>query len=499
MRNLPKPGSRQAEPMLTDRACVVFIAIICGLGLPSCGPGGSAQENQNLGLATEQDVTFSGQGGYAFVDVTVIPMDREVVVSGQTVLVDGDRIVTVAPVDDVQVPDAAEVIDGRGLYLMPGLADMHTHPNYESDLLLYPIYGVTMIRINADFGENLDWQKAAAGADSRYPNMFVAGPIIDVEPPWFPGSATLTTPDEARAEVDRQVAAGYDFIKIFPRFQPETYRTLIDTAHEHDRMVTGHSLFQVPISDVLEMGIDAIEHMDGYAYALQDSPLGASDVWPDKPGSLRTQQPYWLTTNRDRFQTLAAALVRYGTWTVPTLVVGLGFNKTQSEVDTFLASDLAKITHPGYIAWWRSVHVDEQTAAEAASAHQTRLRLIKVLHDAGAGIVAGTDSTNPFVVHGAALHDELSYFVKAGLTPYEALTKSTIDAARFLRQQDEFGRIASGFRADLLLLDTNPLEDISHTRNIAGVMLRGKWMPAEELAAVRAELEADLATTLPPE
>jgi hypothetical protein len=321
--------------------------------------------------------------------------------------------------------------------------------------------------------------------------MMISGWVINADPlTSFAASlnaVSVGNADDARALVRKQAASGANLIKLFPRHSPAVWNAAIEEAHSIGLPVTAHAQIRVSLADVLTSGIDSLEHMNAYAYALQSEPWTAETDWPEASWSFVFEMPYWLSTDESRFDPLAKRFADSGVWTVPTLVVHHGaYDLTDNYIETILESPRGQLIHPEHLelslSLIRRIGLD---ATISAGAFANKLRMVKSLHDAGANIMAGTDAGNPFVLYGPGLHDELAHFVEAGLTPYEAIRTATVGPARYLGKTDEFGSIAEGLRADFLLVDANPLEDVANLKKISGIALRGRWLPKTELNEMR--------------
>ena len=350
----------------------------------------------------------------AIVGVNVVPMDSERVLLSQTVIVDGDHIEAIGDVDDVTVPDDAEILYGRGRWLVPGLVDMHVHIR-AVDLPRYVENGITTVRDLA----GLDSVLAIVRAQPFGPHIYVASKLLagpNAQNPPFSVSATRA--EDAQQLVDAQLARGCDSIKVYDDLARDVYDALIHAARARGVKVAGHVTRFVDIRHAMEMQ-DSIEHLSGY-------PLGNAAL------------------NRE----LAIASRDAGVWNCPTMVV-----YTQYVTRDMPPADRQRL-------------LDQRRA------------LLTALHDAHARILAGTDS-GYIVPAGVALHDELDELFAAGLTRYEVLAAATRNAGEYLGAPT-LGVIAPGARADLVLVNANPLENLSTLRTPAGVMLRGQWIAYDQ-------------------
>ena len=411
----------------------------------------------------------------AFVHVTVVPMDRERVLRNWTVVVADGRIRNLGPSSAIKVPKDATLIDGRGKYLMPGLADMHAHTWEEEELPLFLANGVTTIRNMFGGPIHLRWKERIAAGDLVSPTIYTAGPIIDGNPPIWPGPV-VENRTQAREIVTRQHTAGYDFLKVYSRLSPEAYDAVIQEGTAQGLSVSGHVPDSVGLAAALRSGIKSLEHLSGYE-VLTKKETG--------PG----EEAVWARLDESQFAAVARETAKSGTWNCPTLVL-YQHRIAPGEPEflrTLIERPEMRYVSPETVRQWRpeNNYLKNSSPARAASSRGKgdimRKKLVKALHDAGARLLLGTDCGNPFVAPGFSLHLELRNFVDAGLSPFEAIRAGTSGAAEFMNADAEFGTVASGSRADLILVEENPLEDVSNVGKRAGVMVRGKWYSQAEL------------------
>ncbi len=422
----------------------------------------------------------------AFVHAAVVPMDREVVLLDQTVVVTGGRIAALGASEETEVPPGARVIDARGAFLMPGLADMHVHAWIEDDLYLFVANGVTAVRNMFGSELHLEWRERIEAGELVGPLIHTAGPIIDGNPPIWPGSSVLTDPARAEEIVVEQAEAGYDFLKPYALLSPEAYDALAAAGKKHGLALMGHVPESIDLEHVLAAGQRTIEHLNGWAEAAQgeDSPFAGRVQFMNEDDA-------WQHLDGEALLRIARRTREAGAWNCPTLVV---FQKwVQGEAaEALLARPEMRYVSPAARSYWQPKtswnYLSNLPPARAAAARESvpqRMRAVAALQAAGARILAGTDMGNPYVTPGFALHEELANLVQAGLSPYAALRPATAEGAECLGAR--WGIVAVDRRADLLLLGANPLEDVRNASRILGVSLAGRWFPAEEL---HAELEA---------
>jgi Amidohydrolase family len=416
----------------------------------------------------------------AFVDVTVIPMDRERSLPHQTVLVQADRILELGPVGRVKVPDQATRIDARGKFLIPGLAEMHAHipggqaPDsiVERTLFLYVSGGITTVRGMLGHPRHLELRTRAARGELLSPTIYTSGPS-------FNGN-TVPTTQAAATMVRQQKEAGYDFLKIHPGVKREVFDTLDATADRVGIRFAGHVPVEVGLTRALESRYATIDHLDGYVEALLRE---GAPVTPDQSAFFGLNFGDHL--DESKLPALVQATRKAEVWNVPTEILLENLVLVESSQALDGRPEMRYVTRETRTQWAGTKEgLLEGTGATAASARkviEVRRKLIKALHAAGAGLLLGSDAPQVYNVPGFSTHRELEALVAAGLTPYQALETGTRNIAVFLGTQRETGTIETGKRADLVLLDANPLADIRNTTRRAGVMLRGRWLPKTEI------------------
>lgn len=424
----------------------------------------------------------------AFVGVDVIPMDRERVLRDQTVVVRDGKIAALGPENEVAVPPDAALVNGsRGRYLMPGLADMHVHVWDEDDLTLLLANGVTTVRNMYGAPLHLAWRKKIEAGELVGPSIYTAGPIVDGNPPVWPGSTVLTDPAKAEAVVLEQKEAGYDFLKVYARLPLDAYDELLRAAKKHGMRVMGHVPEAVGLARVIASGQESVEHLDGWAEAAQadDSPFTGRMKFTDQPFA-------WSHVDAKKVAALAKSAAAAGVWDCPTLVVYQKWAVGDDVEKRFRQPGMGYVS-PMKRTFWRpeNNYLSKVPPGFVEAAHASdpdRKRVLGILHSAGARILLGTDLGNPFVVAGFSLHEELANLVAAGLSPFESLRAGTSGAAEFMRASSEWGTVAVGRRADLVLVGGNPLENVANAKWILGVMVRGVWLPKSEIEKTLIEL-----------
>lgn len=426
-------------------------------------------------------------GDLVIAGVTVVPMDRDGVLAHRTVVVRGDRIVAVEPADRIDVPAGARRIDGAGKWLMPGLADMHIHIWSEYDLTLFVAAGVTTVRNMFGGEQHLAWRGELARGTRFGPTLVTASPIIDGDPPVWPGSIVLVNPADADRIVGELKAKGYDFLKPYSQLTREAYDALVAAGKKHGLPLGGHTPSAAGLAHVLASGQRTIEHLDGWLIALLPDaarPAGAA------PPGLRELLP---RIDEARIPALVQQTIAAGAWNCPTLIV---LDRMAALEDLPAARARARwlpYVSPFVTARWdpkADFRLRSKTAEDFAAmrkANIVRGKIAAALVAAGAPVLVGTDAGNPFVIPGESLHDELELLVAAGASRARVLRAATAGAAEHLGQRGTLGVVAPGARADLLLVDADPLAGPLPLVP-AGVVLRGAWHSRADLEQKLAEV-----------
>lgn len=409
---------------------------------------------------------------FAFINVNVIPMDREVVLKNQTVVVSNGLITGIGPTNKIKIPTKAVRINGRGKYLIPGLTDAHVHLYSTTEMPLYVANGVTTIFDLNGRPAFLQWRKRIADGDLFGPTIYTCGPTF----------STIRTPDAAVNEVERQFNEGYDGIKIYNQVSKEEYPALVSAAKNHNMILVGH-IARLPGFEATMKAGQSIAHAEEYLYTFFNESTNPSGL---KINLDESRIPEAVSTTR-----------KSGGALIPTLVTYENIIKQAADLDNFLKNpDLKYIAKPQLekLQASRNMYKNRFTPEQYPRLRQSlefQKKLVKALHEAGVPIIAGTDSLGVGTIAGFSLHQELQNFVSIGFSPYESLKTATVNSAEFLKSLDKFGTVTVGKRADLLLLNGNPLEDIKNTSNLAGVMHQGKWIPKPKLHELLENLITD--------
>jgi len=406
-----------------------------------------------------------------FSNVSVVPMTGNQVLPNHTVVITGDRITAVGPARTAKVPEGATRIDGQGKYLMPGLAEMHGHipggnaPREFVDnvLFLYVASGVTTVRGMQGAPGQIDLREAAKRGEIVAPNLYLAGPQFS--------GGSVKSAEDAIARVKQQKSEGWDLLKVQEGLSVPAYDAMAKTAKQVGIRFGGHVPDEVGLLHAMDMGQETFDHIDGYVEQLD----GRAKPVEDKA-----------------LQDLVQRTKKAGAWIVPTMFV---WETLQGPVTLESRTGLAELRYmpaPQVEQWTKGLDSrlknPQYDAAQAKLHIDNRMKILKALQDGGARILLGSDAPQQFNVPGFSIHREMRRMADAGINAYEIVKSGTANVGQYFKAQDSFGTIAVGQRADLILVDANPLENVSNMEKRSGVMVRGRWLPASEIDAALAKI-----------
>jgi len=418
-----------------------------------------------LGLAPHlQGATTAGRT-LVIQHVNVIPMTVPGILVDQTVIIRGQRIIRIGSASQVRVPGGSWTLNGSGQYLIPGLIDAHVHLYNRQQLGLYLISGVTTVFNLNGAPLHLVWREEIAKGHLLGPRIYTVGPKFDRAEP----------PEKAAALVNEYFRQGYDGIKIYDQVSKAEYPALIAAAKERHMLIVGHIAREPGFEATLQAG-QAIAHAEEYLSTFfkehQNGGLPDPKLIPQAVS-----------------MTKAAG--------VPVIATLVAYEHILDQATDFPA--FLKRPEMQYWAPWEMEDLKDpdenpylsfgkDDIAELQHNYPLLRTLVKALHDDGVPILAGTDAGWVIAVPGFGLHQELQNLVDTGMTPFEALYSATVAPARFLRGDNGFGTVEEGKVADLVLLRANPFDSISNTQNIAGVVVRGRWLPNAELDKMQQQI-----------
>ncbi len=401
-----------------------------------------------------------------FQDVSVIPMDTERVLAHQVVLVKDGKINQMGRVDSIHIPAGSTVIDGRGKFLLPGLADMHVHVDRKEMLPLFLSSGVTTVLNMGLASPEFVIVTRGEVAEGLLPGPRVFAAFM-IDGPGDPGPQYVALCDEdARGAVDRAKLLGYDFIKAYERLDSKVYAALMDEAKKERIAVVGHVPTSVGLEGALDQGQVMVAHGEEYYktyfHNKPDQTLIAPAVAMTKKAGA------YVTPNLSFFATLTE------TWADP------------KSLDARMADPANQLAPPDVVRQWLSYKPDKPSNYFVPELVTLR-KLALALSQAGVPLLAGTDTPGN-LIPGTSLDDDLDELVTAGLSPFQTISAATRTPDEFIHQYvpgaERFGTIAPGKSADLILVKANPLEDVRRLRHPAGVLVRGRWFDRQQLDAM---------------
>lgn len=442
--------------------------------------------------------------------VNVVDVTSGILLPHQDIVLTGERITHIASTDKHYKYSVTRSIPAENQYIIPGLWDMHAHPDdpevwrmqpgerqKDSLMPLFIAFGVTGIR---DMGGSLEltkrWRALYDRGAMLTPEIFACGPLLDGPNPMWDGSVGIERPEAIPEIADSLMAAGADFLKVYSLLPRETYFALSKYANKKNIPFAGHVPFTVSPSEAALTGMKSQEHLleiikecavappQNFLDSIQllDSPIARSNALNE----------FRLTNfNKAKADSLYSLFAEKNIWHCPTL--SMWYKNAWYEEE--LPSDSTYISMlPGYLRqYWQPDQNDHLGHRQDTAYINTKRKLYKVylemvgnMHKKGVLILAGTDTgANPLCFPGLGIHNELQALVDAGLTPAEALKTATINPALFLGIENDYGRVAVGKVADLVILNKNPLADIGNSLSIATVIRDGRILDSKMLGGIK--------------
>ena len=432
-----------------------------------------------------QQLVDSRQREIVFTSVNVVPMDAEKIISNTMVIVKDGKVSAIGK--NLKYGKSALVIDAKGKYLMPGLAEMHAHvpPNEDTEshkevLFLFAANGITTIRGMLGHPKHLELRSMINSGEIFGPRFYTTGPSFN--------GLSVKTAARGAEMVREQKAAGYDYLKLHPGLTKETFAAISSTANEVGIPFVGHVSFGVGVWRAIDAGYSSIDHMDGFVEAMVP---GIESMVEQQTGLFGM----FVADQADAavIPTLMKELKEKNIWVVPTQSLADRWFNASFTGEEFLKDPDSKYMDKTLVAQWidskKNLMNNEQYDPKKIEGFiDLRRTLIYECQKNGVGLLLGCDAPQVFNVPGFSTHNELTYLVAAGLTPYQALVTGTVNVARYLNLPDS-GTINPGAVADLILIGGNPLADITNTKKVEGVMVRGKWLSKAEIEAGLKKLE----------
>jgi imidazolonepropionase-like amidohydrolase len=440
-----------------------------------------------------------------FTHVTVIDATGSPAKPDMTVVITGERIAVLGTTEEVQVPAKAHLVNAAGKFLIPGLWDMHVHvfnnvSRRPPNAWYFPLFvanGVTGVREmwtkTQGMNQVLEWRRQFAEGILTLPRVAVVGTVVDGPPPTRPNTDTAGTPEEARRMVREIKGAGVDFVKPYSNLSREAYFALADEAGKQSIPFAGHVPFAVGADEASNAGQRSMEHLNQVLETCSSKAQELLQV-PGKDWGKAYDQLMLDTYDQSKCSKLFSLFAANHTWQVPTLVLKQ-MQYFSGDTSFFSKSPRLKYVPAGEQEMWKP-YIDRQKTVPEDEQNQRRkiwqayLTAVKGMRDAGVEFMTGTDVGNEYIYPGFSLHDEMALLVKAGLSPMEVLQAATRNPAKFLGMLDRLGTVESGKLADLVLLDANPLKEISNTQRINAVVLNGRFLPKASIGKMLADSEA---------
>ena len=384
------------------------------------------------------------------------------------------RIVSIAPSGARAIPSGTMTVDAHDHFLAPGLVGAHVHLDHIDELELYTAKGVTTVFNMRGLPQHLNWRDAIARGERDGPTIYTAGDYMDGYPPFMQPMMSFDNPEEAAASVRAQRDAGYDMIKVYTRLSLEQLKAIATAAREVGLPVVGHGSANYSLAELVDSGqVNAAHGQDLLRWYIEDAEdeAGVGEIVETLRGTAMT-----VTANLS----FTAGLIRQA-----------------EDLDGLLAEPIARslpaaILQPFRRANNRYVRRGIDWLPEVKARFEMEKRLARELHGAGVTLLAGTDASTAGVLPGTALHHEIELLVEAGLSPVDALRAATLAPGRFVAEHIDadarFGQVVEGYRADILVVRGNPLEDVARLADAAGVVVRGRWLDRETLDARLAAL-----------
>jgi imidazolonepropionase-like amidohydrolase len=412
----------------------------------------------------------------AFVNVNVLPMTSNQVLQNQTVIVRKGKIAQIGAAATVKPAANALVIDGQGKYLMPGLAEMHAHiPVADSagddalvreTLFLYLAGGVTTIRGMLGNPYHLKLKQQVANNEVLSPRIFTSSPSLN--------GNSVKTPDEARQKVTQYKKDGYDFLKIHPGIALPVFEELVKTARQVGITFSGHVPVAVGIRRAIAAKYASIDHIDGYLEGLVPASAKVDSTKNGLFGLNFTDLADTKTITDLVAQTKAA-----GVWIVPTQSLLERWTSLKTGAQIMTEPEMVYM-NPATRVQWRSAKAtllgDGYKPETGKKFIEIRRKLLKSMARSGVGLLLGSDAPQVFNVPGFSIHHEAQAMANAGISNYEILKSGTANPAKFFGKEGEFGMVKTDAAAELILLNANPLDNISNLKMLNGVLIQGYWL-----------------------
>ncbi len=451
------------------------------------------------------DSTGQEPSKVAVTNISVVDVVGGKINHGMTILIENEKIVRVERANQVKIPADAISIDGTNQFAIPGLWDMHIHWYQQKSMSLFPINGVTGVRVMWGNRLHHQWRKEFDDGTQLGPRMLIASSLVDGPDPIWPGSTIASNAEEGRQAVAKAREDNADFIKVYSLLPRDAYFAIAEEAKKQNLPFAGHVPRMVSAWEASDAGQHSMEHLYELMIACSSEEqqlrkLLQSHV--EATGSIKesiTNSEFseeivgraYNTFDEQKAKLLARKFVENQTWQCPTMTVlrNLAFIDQPIVQDNpnlkYMPKGIRNLIAPSKDPRGRSKTELEKSKQQFIY----QQKLLKLLHESGVPIIAGTDCLNPFCLPGFSIHTELELLVESGMKPMDALRSATINAARFQGKETDLGSIDAGKAADVVILTANPVENISNTQAIHTVIQRGKVLTPAKRSELLEEFE----------
>ena len=419
-----------------------------------------------LGISCFSNQTISPPS-IAITNVNVIPMQMEEVLYDQTIVITGNMITAVGSSSKITIPEEAIIIDGKDKFLLPGLCDMHIHIDHSDILKVNLAYGVTTVMNYRGLPEHLILKEQSKANQILSPNIYNTGDYMEGYPATFPGFLSFDNNEEAKISVHEQKKAGYDFIKVYRNLDTLMHLAICQAAKENKLTVVGHLSPDIDIEQSFKAGQKVVAHAEEVMYFFNNE------------------------NKIEQIDELIQLFKKYDVTYTPNLALFESIINQVENLDSITSLSHMQYLHPALFQSWRKENnYNYRRGAKKwtffMKERNAFLREVtRRMQEGGVNILASTDAPTVAAFPGLAVHEELEAMTEVGFTPYQALRTATVSPGEFISKHTTdtvpFGTIEIGSRADLILLDKNPLTDISNTKSILGVIKNGGWYPQSHL------------------
>lgn len=449
---------------------LVFISLITNTFILDSATEMTPQNNQE----------YQGDERLIIRNVNLLTMTgrSDIILKNHAIVIEGDKIIKIAPDSLISDEDDATVVDGESKYLLPGLIDTHVHIWDEAELFAYLAYGVTTVRNASGMPFHLEFSKQIEKGRLQGPRLLTTGPILNGRGPNTQvNHQIVNNAEEARLAVRDQYEQGYRHLKVYSNLSREAYEAILLESRKLELTIMGHppegvrdqgipysKSFNIEFTELLDDDFVSIEHME-------------SIVWHGLYDEL----------NEVKMRQLARQIARSSTAVTPTLLAHRNLVMVAQSQGKYLKRPGVKLLNP-FISEFEKESYDywsNQSPGTRSNYDKFYLRATKIFQEEGVTLLTGTDSGIFTNIPGQSLIEELKLFAKAGLTPYQALKTSTVNPAQVLGIEDKTGQIKVGYAADLILVEGDPTKDIAALESLSGLIVRGKWYDTEMISELK--------------